>query len=134
MGLDFCEHLHMHHTIEEMYIFPVLARKMPAFRKELQLLSQHKQIHAGLDQLRAYLQDCARSERELRMPELKSVMDGFGTILWTHLSDEVEQLSAANMRRYWSVDEMKAMPIKRLLSVRVIKRRAYGSDHVSKSD
>lgn len=111
MGLDFCEHLHMHHTIEEMHIFPVLAKKMPAFRKELQLLTQHKQIHAGLDQLRAYLQDCARSERELRMPELKIVMDGFGTILWTHLAEEVEQLGAANMRRYWSINEMKAMPM-----------------------
>ncbi|KAL8694844.1 MAG: hypothetical protein Q9218_000603 [Villophora microphyllina] len=111
VGLDFCEHLHMHHTIEEMHIFPVLARKMPAFRRELQLLSQHKQIHAGLDQFQAYLQDCTAGERELRMPELKSLMDGFGTVLWTHLSDEVEQLGAPNMRKFWSVEEMKAMPM-----------------------
>lgn len=101
----------MHHTIEEMHIFPVLAKKMPAFRKELELLTQHKQIHTGLDQFQAYLQDCTAGERELRLAELKSLMDKFGTVLWTHLSDEVEQLGAENMRRYWTLDEMKTMPM-----------------------
>ncbi|KAL8737557.1 MAG: hypothetical protein Q9181_001571 [Wetmoreana brouardii] len=111
LGLKFCEHLHMHHTIEEMHIFPVLARKMPAFRNELELLTQHKQIHAGLDRFQAYLQDCAAGERELRLTELKSLMDSFGTVLWTHLSDEVDQLGAENMREYWTLDEMKTMPM-----------------------
>ncbi|KAL8812256.1 MAG: hypothetical protein Q9223_001191 [Gallowayella weberi] len=110
-GLQFCEHLHMHHGIEEMHIFPVLARKMPAFRKELELLTQHKQIHSGLDQFQAYLQDCASGDRELRMTELKDLMDSFGTVLWTHLSDEVEQLGAENMRKYWTPAEMKIMPM-----------------------
>ncbi|KAI4238996.1 MAG: hypothetical protein LQ349_000677 [Xanthoria aureola] len=110
-GLQFCEHLHLHHTIEELHIFPVLARKMPAFRKELELLTQHKQIHAGLDQFQAYLEACASGERELRMTELKALMDRFGTVLWTHLDDEVEQLGAENMRKYWTPAEMRSMPI-----------------------
>ncbi|KAL8659217.1 MAG: hypothetical protein Q9226_000555 [Calogaya cf. arnoldii] len=110
-GLQFCEHLHVHHSIEEMHIFPVLARKMPAFRQELELLTQHKQIHAGLDQFQAYLEACASGERELRMTELKALMDRFGTVLWTHLDDEVAQLGAENMRKYWTPAEMKSMPM-----------------------
>ncbi|KAG9194694.1 hypothetical protein G6011_04729 [Alternaria panax] len=57
MGQQFCHHLTVHHTIEEQHIFPVLAKKMPAFKKELELLTQHKQIHKGLDKLEKYLED-----------------------------------------------------------------------------
>lgn len=91
-------------AIEEMHIFPVLAKKMPAFRKELDLLTQHKEIHAGLDRFQAYLGSCAAGERELRLTEMKDLMDKFGTVLWTHLSDEVEQLGADNMRKYWTLE------------------------------
>ena len=35
-GDDFAHHLTIHHTIEERHIFPVLAKKMPAFAKELE--------------------------------------------------------------------------------------------------
>ncbi|KAL8901363.1 MAG: hypothetical protein Q9192_000578 [Flavoplaca navasiana] len=110
-GLQFCEHLHLHHSIEEMHIFPVLAKKMPAFQKEQELLTQHKQIHAGLDQFQAYLEACVNGERELRMSELKALMDRFGSVLWTHLHDEVEQLGAEHMRQYWTPAEMKSMPM-----------------------
>ncbi|KAL8910512.1 MAG: hypothetical protein Q9171_004208 [Xanthocarpia ochracea] len=110
-GLQFCEHLHLHHSIEEMHIFPVLARKMPAFREELELLTQHKEIHAGLNQFGAYLKACVSGDQELRMTELKALMDSFGTVLWTHLSEEVEQLGAENMRKYWTPAEMKTMPM-----------------------
>ena len=110
-GLTFCNHLHAHHSIEEMHIFPVLARKMPAFQEELELLTQHKQIHSGLEKFQAYLQECIAGERELRMEEMKSLMDDFGKVLWAHLADEVDQLAAENMRKYWTVAEMEAMPI-----------------------
>lgn len=110
-GLQFCNQLDMHHRIEEQHIFPVLARKMPAFRKELELLTQHKQIHAGLDKLQAYLESCSHGERDLRLSELKELLDTFGEVLWSHLADEVEQLGAKNMRKYWTIDEMKKMPM-----------------------
>ena len=103
--------LTMHHTIEEQHIFPVLAKKMPAFRKELELLSQHKQIHKGLDQLEDYVDGCRSGERELRLSELKKIMDGFGEVLWQHLDDEVKQLGAENMRKYWTVEEIRRMPM-----------------------
>ena len=101
----------MHHTIEEMHIFPVLAEKMDAFKKELELLAQHKQIHAGLEKLEEYLGKCKSGELDLRMDELKSFMDAFGDVLWAHLDDEVKQLGAENMRKYWTVEEMRRMPM-----------------------
>jgi len=111
LGEQFCSQLDLHHNIEEQHIFPVLAKKMPAFRKELELLTQHKQIHAGLDKLEAYIKECRSGERELVMRELKEILDGFGTVLWQHLDDEVEQLGAENMRKYWTPKEMKSMPM-----------------------
>lgn len=133
LGQQFCSQLEMHHGIEERYvfipplpplpydtqhapnphrhIFPLLARKMPAFKKELDLLTQHKQIHAGLDKLTKYLTECSSGERELRLVELKSVLDGFGEVLWRHLDDEVRELGAENMRRFWSLEEMRRMPM-----------------------
>lgn len=101
----------MHHGIEEAHIFPVLAKKMPAFRKELELLTQHKQIHNGLDKFDAYLEECKSGERELRLEEMKALMDTFGAVLWAHLDDEVKELSAENMRKYWSIQEMRSMPM-----------------------
>ncbi|RAR15169.1 sister chromatid cohesion protein dcc1 [Stemphylium lycopersici] len=110
-GQQFCHHLTVHHTIEEQHIFPVLAKKMPAFKKELELLTQHKQIHVGLDKLEKYLEECESGERELRMAELKEILDSFGDVLWQHLDDEVKQLEAENMRKYWTIDEMRRIPM-----------------------
>lgn len=84
---------------------------MPAFQEELQLLTQHKQIHAGLEKLEEYLADCKEGKRDLVMERLKTLMDDFGNVLWTHLDEEVQQLGAENMRKYWSLQEMKAMPM-----------------------
>jgi hemerythrin-like domain-containing protein len=111
MGQQFCHHLTVHHTIEEQHIFPVLAQKMPAFRKELELLTQHKQIHKGLDKFEKYLEECGSGERELRMGEMKEILDTFGTVLWQHLDDEVKQLGAENMRKYWTAEEIRRMPM-----------------------
>ncbi|KAF2473780.1 uncharacterized protein BDR25DRAFT_392221 [Lindgomyces ingoldianus] len=111
VGQEFVRHLTTHHTIEERHIFPILARKMPAFQKELELLTQHKQIHKGLDKLEEYLEGCRSGERELRMRELKDILDGFGKVLWQHLDDEVAQLGAENMRKYWTIEEMRRMPM-----------------------
>ncbi|KAJ4352369.1 uncharacterized protein N0V89_007717 [Didymosphaeria variabile] len=111
MAEQFCHHLTMHHTIEEQHIFPVLAKKMPAFREELELLTQHKGIHDGLEKLEEYIADCRSGEKELQLKEIKRIMDGFGKVLWSHLDDEVKQLGAENMRKYWTEAEMKRMPM-----------------------
>lgn len=84
---------------------------MPAFREELELLAQHKQIHAGLDKFESYLSECRSGEKELSLSTMKELMDGFGTILWQHLDDEVKELGAENMRKYWTLEELRAFPI-----------------------
>jgi hemerythrin-like domain-containing protein len=110
-GLEFCSTLELHHGIEERHVFPFLATKMPAFKKELELLTQHKQIHAGLEKFQEYLEDCQSGEKELRLGELKTIMDGFGDVLWKHLAQEVKELGAENMRKYWTLEEMRRMPM-----------------------
>ena len=111
MGLQFCRYIETHHGIEEQHIFPILAKKMPEFRKELSLLTQHKAIHKGIDQMEAYLRKCNNGETDFRMDELKKIMDSYGDVLWTHLNEEVQTLGAENMRKYWTIEEMRSMPM-----------------------
>ena len=110
-GEEFAHHLTIHHTIEEQHIYPVLARKMPAFRQEVELLTQHKQIHNGLDKFEDYLQKCRSGEKELRLEEMKQIMDSFGKVLWEHMDEEVVELGADKMRKHWTLDEMRRMPM-----------------------
>ena len=84
---------------------------MEAFRKELSLLSQHREIHKGLDKFQTYIDECKTSKRDLRLEELKLIMDSFGPVLWQHLEEEVEQLKPENMRKYWSVEEVRRLPM-----------------------
>lgn len=117
-GLQFVQGLEMHHGIEESYVFPMLAKKMPEFRSSAgkgkgggaaELLRQHKEIHKGLDKLQDYLRRCKSGETELEMAVLKSKMEDWGAVLWTHLDQEVETLGAENMRRYWTLEEMRRL-------------------------
>jgi hemerythrin-like domain-containing protein len=110
-GLEFCNHLEMHHGIEERHVFPLLAKKMPAFRKELELLAQHKEIHQGLEKFREYLENCQSGEKELRLVEMRRLMDEFGDVLWRHLDEEVKELGAENMRKYWTLEEMRTLSL-----------------------
>lgn len=70
---------------------------MPAFREGLEMLTQHQTIHVGVDFVTEYLDKCLSQQRELRVVELKAIMDSFGESLWAHLAEEVEQLGAENM-------------------------------------
>ncbi|KAH8162528.1 hypothetical protein CIB48_g5727 [Xylaria polymorpha] len=128
LGLDFVSHLETHHAIEERYVFPELARRMPEFRtgkerdlpaaaapegkkkrEAAELLRQHVEIHHGMDGLRAYLKACLAGETELQMSALKAQLDTWGAVLWAHLDQEVKTLGAENMRRYWSLDDIRKL-------------------------
>ncbi|RFU26894.1 hypothetical protein B7463_g9436, partial [Scytalidium lignicola] len=113
MGLQFVSHLTLHHSVEEEHIFPVLARKMPEFKagkNRAELLRQHDEIHKGLHDFEDYLTKCLKKETELDLNVLKEQMDTWGDVLWKHLDQEVKTLGAANMRKHWTLDEMKRMP------------------------
>lgn len=109
LGLEFCRQLESHHSIEDLHVFPILSRKMPDFQKEEHLPQQHKEIHLGLDQIRAYLNSCTSGESELNLTQMKEIMDGFSKVLWTHLDEEVRALGAENMRKHWTIQEIDEM-------------------------
>ncbi|KAM0284955.1 hypothetical protein ACHAQH_001642 [Verticillium albo-atrum] len=107
-GLSFIQHLEVHHSIEENHFFPQLARKMPEFRGgKAELLRQHREIHKGMDGLQTYLRACQTGETELQMSVLRGKLDSWGEVLWTHLDQEVKTLGAENMRKYWTVADMR---------------------------
>ncbi|TEA18058.1 hypothetical protein C8034_v011239 [Colletotrichum sidae] len=112
VGLQFAQHLTAHHGIEERFVFPMLARRMPEFRGgRAELLQQHRQIHKGMDAFEEYLKKCRAKEVELELGVLREKMDSWGEVLWTHLDQEVKTLGAENMRKYWTMEEVRTMPM-----------------------
>ncbi|TVY16065.1 hypothetical protein LARI1_G003808 [Lachnellula arida] len=69
--------------------------------------------HAGMETLGAYLRSVRSGERELELGVMRERMEvgGWGDVLWTHLDQEVRTLGAENMRKYWTLEEMKRMPM-----------------------
>ncbi|TDZ18611.1 hypothetical protein Cob_v008442 [Colletotrichum orbiculare MAFF 240422] len=112
VGLQFAQHLTAHHGIEERFVFPMLARRMPEFRGgRAELLQQHRQIHKGMDAFEEYLKKCRAKEVELELGVLREKMDSWGEVLWTHLDQEVKTLGAENIRKYWTMEEVRTMPM-----------------------
>ncbi|KAL7945791.1 hypothetical protein V8C42DRAFT_321580 [Trichoderma barbatum] len=108
MGTDFAEHLTMHHTVEETYVFPWLAKRMPEFDpKRGDLVKQHAKIHEGLDGFEKYIEEVKSGERDFELSALKEKMESWGGVLWAHLDDEVRSLGAENLRKYWTVQEIR---------------------------
>ncbi|KAJ4400098.1 hypothetical protein N0V85_005848 [Neurospora sp. IMI 360204] len=147
-GLRLTRYLEAHHSIEETYIFPLLAKKMPQFRAAVnahnhqhqdrrhhrqsemeedhqednkedkeeeeancELIQQHRAIHTGMEQFEKYLRDCRSKKEAFSLPVLKAKMDSWGEVLLKHLDQEVEELGAERMRRFWSLEEMVTFPI-----------------------
>ncbi|PTB66531.1 hypothetical protein BBK36DRAFT_1201504 [Trichoderma citrinoviride] len=110
IGTEFAEHLTIHHSIEETYVFPQLARRMPEFDpKNGDLVKQHAQIHDGLEEFEKYLRQVKSGERDFELSVLKEKMESWGGVLWAHLDDEVRSLGAENMRKYWTVQEIRRL-------------------------
>ncbi|KAL8360680.1 hypothetical protein RB601_007101 [Gaeumannomyces tritici] len=114
-GMGFVRSLTMHHNIEEIYLYPILAPKMAEFRhaqgggggkklsqKQSELIQQHRDIHEE-----EYINKCRSREADLEMSVLLQKLDSWGTVLWKHMDQEVETLGAANMRKYYTLGEMR---------------------------
>lgn len=119
-GLRLVRYLEAHHSIEESHLYPLLARKMPQFKQgkkekgkkeDCELLRQHELIHEGMDEFEEYIRRCKRGEVEFEMGVMKEKMEGWERVLMKHLDDEVAELGAEKMRRYWSLDEVRRFPI-----------------------
>ncbi|BGP14073.1 hypothetical protein JCM10213_002368 [Rhodosporidiobolus nylandii] len=113
---DFCDvaesflrHLEGHHGIEERYIFPVLAKRMPQFADEHQ--EEHDTIHEGMHKFETLVAKY-RSEPSTYSPqEFRSNLASWGPVLFYHLNAEVESLKPDILRRYWTLEEVKRLPM-----------------------
>nr|XP_031860142.1 uncharacterized protein CI109_004507 [Kwoniella shandongensis]KAA5527214.1 hypothetical protein CI109_004507 [Kwoniella shandongensis] len=110
------QHLDMHHRIEETYIFPVLAKKMPQFkqggRESGEHLKKHKKIHDGIDKYDKYLKEGLANPSKYDAAELRAILDGFREVLFSHLDEEVKDLGAESMKAAgWTLDEIRRVPM-----------------------
>jgi len=102
-------HLNTHHSIEEAYIFPKLAVKMPAFKDEH--LKSHKGIHKGLDELEALVTKYKNDPTSYDPAELRACLDSFRDVLFRHLDEEVADLQGENLRKYFTLKEVERIMI-----------------------
>jgi hypothetical protein len=121
----------MHHTIEERFIFPVLAERMPQFKREH--LESHKGIHdgeypalphcymqfvfycnllsnAGLDRLEALVSKY-KSNTSLYSPtDMRACLDSWREVLFRHLDEEVHSLPSSCAIAYMTQMTYSGMP------------------------
>jgi hypothetical protein len=73
------------------------------------MTGQHKEIHKGLDSLRAYLEACRCGDEDLDLTECGKKLEGWREVLFKHLDEEERLLSAEVMRTYWKVEELAGL-------------------------
>jgi len=105
------KHLTVHHTIEERHVFPVLAKRMPAFKDDEQHIKSHHGIHEGLDKLGALIEKWLAEPSTYDPKEMKECLDGWREVLFKHLDEEVEDLRGENMKKYWTLEEVERIMI-----------------------
>ncbi|ELU42723.1 hypothetical protein AG1IA_03248 [Rhizoctonia solani AG-1 IA] len=106
--------LDAHHSIEEVYVFPVLAQKMPNFADNERHKNSHKVIHSGaigLDKLKDLVAGWKAEPTTFSPGTLRSCLDEFKTPLFKHLSEEVRDLSGENLKKYYTLEEVDRLPI-----------------------
>ncbi|CAE6424742.1 hypothetical protein RSOLAG1IB_03958 [Rhizoctonia solani AG-1 IB] len=111
MVMEFHDHLDTHHGIEEAYVFPVLAQKMPGFANNERHKNSHKVIHAGLDKLKDQVTGWKADPTTFSPTALRSCLDEFRTPLFNHLSEEVRDLSGENLKKYYTLEEVDRLPM-----------------------
>jgi hypothetical protein len=110
-------HLDGHHRIEEAYIFPLLAHKMPQFKpgrkgQDGEHIAYHRKIHEGLDKYDAYLNKAMRDQSSYSSEELRAIMDSLRKPLFDHLDEEVRDLGAGSMIRHgFTLQELDRVPM-----------------------
>ena len=110
-ALSFNENLGVHHGIEETYVFPALAERMPEFAEDHEHKESHKLIHDGLDKYCDYLKLVKSAPNKYDGAHLQSLMDSLGSVLFKHLEEEERSLGKENMQKYWTLEELKRLPM-----------------------
>ncbi|BGO89789.1 hypothetical protein NBRC10512_004442 [Rhodotorula toruloides] len=106
---DFLMHLEFHHSIEEQHIFPILAKRMPQFRVDHQ--EEHDTIHKGMHELRWLAKRFKLDPTAYSPDEFRQNLVSWGPLLFYHLDAEVASLKPDILRRYWTLQEAKHLPM-----------------------
>ncbi|KDR75854.1 hypothetical protein GALMADRAFT_248584 [Galerina marginata CBS 339.88] len=106
-------HLTMHHTIEERYIFPILAKKMPQFANndDGPHIASHHGIHEGLAQLETLVQGWKQAPSTYSPTAMRACLDSFRAVLFRHLDEEVTDLRGENLKKYLTLEELESLPM-----------------------
>ncbi|KAL7413259.1 hypothetical protein BDY24DRAFT_340841, partial [Mrakia frigida] len=107
---DLYKHLEAHHGIEERFMFPLLSKRMTASFGETHPES-HRQIHAGLDAYHALLVSWKSNPSAYSPKDLRANMDSWREVLFRHLDEEVADLGKENMLKFWTLEEVRRLPI-----------------------
>ncbi|GAA5970018.1 hypothetical protein JCM11641_000235 [Rhodosporidiobolus odoratus] len=106
---SFLRHLEGHHGIEERYIFPVLAKRMPQFADEHQ--EEHDTIHEGMYKFEVLVEKYRSEPSSYSPEEFRANLAAWGPVLFYHLNAEVATLKPDILRRYWTLEEVKRLPM-----------------------
>ncbi|KIK67349.1 hypothetical protein GYMLUDRAFT_217561 [Collybiopsis luxurians FD-317 M1] len=104
------DHLTMHHTIEEMHIFPILARRMKEFAQSDDNhghIASHKAIHEGLERLKTLVHQYKAEPTGYDPTKMRECLDSFREVLFAHLDQEVEDLRGRNLKKHFTLEEIE---------------------------
>ena len=110
-ALTFNSNLSFHHSIEEQMVFPALGARMPEFREGHEHKESHRKIHDGLEAYCEYLESVKQKPETYDASKLQKIMTDLGNVLFVHLDEEEESLGKDNMQKYWTLQEIAALPM-----------------------
>ena len=94
--LHFCDTWYMgisiHHDGEENDFFPAIEQMCGEKGIMEANVEQHAQFHDGLEGFGRYIKSCLEGNEDFDGQRLVTMIDGFGTVLGAHLSDEISTL------------------------------------------
>ena len=100
-GKAFCNYmaqwsrvLHLHHEGEELIFFPAVER-LTGDKSLMEVnLEQHAAFHDGVERFDEYVNACLAGRETFSGKRVVELIDGFGPVLATHLTDEIGTLLA----------------------------------------
>jgi hemerythrin-like domain-containing protein len=93
---QYCQFVHMHHSIEDQAIFPALSQKGEAFRKIAErLAAEHLVVHELLVRLVGALGELARSSTSQNFATARELFEALERVLLSHLGYEEDAIGDA---------------------------------------
>ncbi|RDB27819.1 hypothetical protein Hypma_002283 [Hypsizygus marmoreus] len=104
----FNSHLTAHHTIEEHYVFPILAKGIPKFSHNYKdgHVKSHEAIHDGLEKLAKLVAKWLEDPTSYSSTDLKACLDSFSEVLFEHLDQEVEDIRGDKLKPHFKLEEI----------------------------